>query len=99
MWQHQIEFVWGDPNVKVTTPYPRLKHGYAEIWIDEPSEKFCVVRHPATRLVSFYRYLQQFGAYQNISFSKFLLHRAPPTVPRKKQLISPWVPQSQWVMH
>lgn len=56
-----------------------------------------MVRHPATRLVSFFRYLKQnFTQYQACTFTEFLQHRLEPT--SGKKIISPWLDQCHWLM-
>ena len=94
--QNKIDFLWGDNS---GTHLPKSKHGRAQQWIHESNPKFCCVRHPATRLVSYFQYFhQQFGVYENISFSQFLRDRLDLSSSNGKKLSSPWIPQSQWFM-
>lgn len=96
MIQHNLDCEWGGSLGQETLP--RKKHAPASYWHDENSEKFAVIRHPATRLVSFFRYTNTlFGAFENVSFSEFINNRLRPAV--KKKLVDPWLDQCHWLMY
>ena len=96
---NRIDFLWGSPVPGVDRLLPKNKHGRARQWHGEPSKKFAAIRHPGTRLVSFYRYYKKnFGVYTNCDFSTFLRDRVD-TQEISKRLINPWDDQCEWIMH
>lgn len=48
------------------------QHTPASRYINENSWKFCVVRNPYSRVVSFFNWMQQLSKYRNISFDEFV---------------------------
>lgn len=96
LMQNGIDVLWGGA-LKGNNHLPTKKHAPASYWYSEPTRKFAVVRHPATRLVSFFRYVKQnFAEYQDCTFTEFLQHRLQPT--SGKKIISPWQDQCHWLM-
>jgi hypothetical protein len=72
------------------------KHGTADFWINEPLEKFAVVRNPHTRLVSYYRYVLNRRAL-TCSFTDFVVNRVEPD-PDLARITSPWISQLFWLL-
>ena len=96
MIQHGIDCEWG--GALGDEHLPRKKHAPASYWWDESSEKFAVIRNPATRLVSCYRYVgAEFGAFHDVTFSEVIQTRQRAQV--KKRLIDPWLDQCYWLMY
>lgn len=90
---NQVDFVHGiekRPGVFVR------KHGTAEFWINEPLEKFAVVRNPYTRLVSYYRYVLERHALA-CNFDEFVIQKIEPN-PDLARITSPWVSQLFWLL-
>lgn len=72
------------------------KHGTGEFWINEPLEKFAVVRNPYTRLVSYYRYVFEREAL-TCSFTEFVTEHVEPD-PDRARITSPWISQLFWLV-
>ena len=64
LMRNNIDFLLGKNTKKVK------KHSHAEMFENEDSFKFCVVRNPYTRLVSFYNYTAK-GLF-NCTFEEFV---------------------------
>ena len=86
--QNQIDFLVGKLGKGVG------KHKKAVFWKDEPSNKFCVVRHPYTRTVSYYNYIA--GIESWTSFEDFVRNKQDPAV---FKIPTPWQLQSEWILN
>ena len=84
--QNAIEFLIGKPGKKVG------KHKKAINWQDEPSIKFCIVRHPYTRTISYFNYIA--GVESWTSFENFVKNKQDPSV---FKIPTPWTLQSEWI--
>lgn len=79
LMRNNIDFLLGKNTKKVK------KHAHAEMFENEDSFKFCVVRNPYTRLVSFYNYTAK-GLF-NCTFEEFV-----------KNYLNEWKSQSPQVI-
>ena len=48
------------------------QHTKARVYSEEPTWKFCVVRNPYSRVVSFFNWCKRLPKYKNISFNDFV---------------------------
>lgn len=85
--QNKIDFVLGKPGKGVG------KHKKAKFWQDEDTVKFCVVRNPYTRIVSYYNYIHKIEGWQ--SFREFVQNKQDPVC---FKIPSPWESQSSWIL-
>jgi hypothetical protein len=91
--RHDLPVLYG--RRKRGSQHITAKHSTYHHWQHEDSEKFAIIRNPLTRLVSWFRYLSELGAY-SCSFDRFLADRIEPE-PRGFKTPSPWLSQSHWV--
>lgn len=85
--QNNIEFLLGTPGKNVG------KHKKAINWQNEPSIKFCIVRHPYTRTISYFNYIASTESWT--SFEQFVKNKWNPVV---FKIPTAWDLQSQWIL-
>lgn len=69
------------------------KHKKAIFWQDEPTIKFCVVRHPYTRTISYFNYVAEVESWT--LFEDFVKNKQDPVTFR---IPTPWALQSAWIL-
>lgn len=68
-------------------------HRYASFWAEEDSEKFCIIRNPYTRTISYYNYLTK-GEKWNYTFEEFVRNKI---TNKKTKVPNAWNPQINWI--